>query len=129
MPEAKPMSALRCRMIDDMTLCNLSPATQRSYLHAVTKFSRHFGYPDHPGAAGPQQSVDDGALHPCGNFDDRQDAKPNGSPRPNCHAARLSGAYAPRSGSGGYLSPPRPCLSPGSAGFARPRRDARHARH
>ncbi len=30
-------------MIDDMTVRNLSPATQRSYLHAVTKFSRHFG--------------------------------------------------------------------------------------
>jgi len=29
-------------MIDDMTLRNLSPATQRSYLHAVAKFSRHF---------------------------------------------------------------------------------------
>ena len=34
-------------MIDDMTLRNLSPATQRSYLHAVTKFSRHFGCPAH----------------------------------------------------------------------------------
>ena len=45
MTEAKPMSALRRRMIDDMTLRNLSPATQRSYLHAVTKFSRHFGCP------------------------------------------------------------------------------------
>lgn len=44
MTEAKPaMSALRRRMIDDMTLRNLSPTTQRSYLHAVTKFSRHFG--------------------------------------------------------------------------------------
>ena len=44
MTEAKPAtSALRRRMIDDMTLRNLSPATQRSYLHAVTKFSRHFG--------------------------------------------------------------------------------------
>lgn len=43
MTQAKPMSALRRRMIDDMTLRNLSPATQRSYLHAVTKFSRHFG--------------------------------------------------------------------------------------
>jgi integrase/recombinase XerD len=44
MTEAKPAtSVLRRRMIDDMTLRNLSPATQRSYLHAVTKFSRHFG--------------------------------------------------------------------------------------
>ncbi|WP_313807828.1 tyrosine-type recombinase/integrase [Sphingobium sp.] len=34
---------LRRRMIDDMMLRNLSPATQRSYLHAVTKFSRYFG--------------------------------------------------------------------------------------
>jgi len=45
MTEAKPMSALRRRMIDDMMLRNLSPATPRSYLHAVTKFSRHFGCP------------------------------------------------------------------------------------
>jgi site-specific recombinase XerD len=30
-------------MVDDMTIRNLSPATQRSYLHAVTKFSRYFG--------------------------------------------------------------------------------------
>jgi site-specific recombinase XerD len=36
-------SPLRRRMIDDMSLRNLSPATQRSYLHAVTKFSRYFG--------------------------------------------------------------------------------------
>ena len=36
------VSPLRRRMIDDMTLRNLSPATQRSYLHAVAKFSRHF---------------------------------------------------------------------------------------
>ncbi|TBA71874.1 integrase, partial [Rhizobium ruizarguesonis] len=33
------ISPLRRRMIDDMTIRNLSPATQRSYLHAVTKFS------------------------------------------------------------------------------------------
>lgn len=37
------LSPLRRRMIDDMTIRNLSPATQRSYLHAVAKFSRHFG--------------------------------------------------------------------------------------
>jgi integrase len=43
---------------------------------------------------------------------DRHDAKPAGPPRPGRHAARLSGAYGPRSGSGGYLPPPRPCLSP-----------------
>jgi len=37
------ISPLRRRMVDDMTIRNLSPATQRSYLHAVSKFSRHFG--------------------------------------------------------------------------------------
>ncbi len=37
------MSPLRRRMIDDMTVRNLSPATQRSYLHMVSKFSRFFG--------------------------------------------------------------------------------------
>jgi len=36
------MSPRRRRMIEDMTVRNMSPATQRSYLHAVTKFSRHF---------------------------------------------------------------------------------------
>lgn len=36
------MSPLRRRMIDDMMLRNLSPATLRSYLHVVTKFSRYF---------------------------------------------------------------------------------------
>ena len=37
------MSPLRRRMTEDMTVRNLSPATQRSYLHAVSKFSRYFG--------------------------------------------------------------------------------------
>ena len=36
------MSPLRRRMIEDMTVRNLSPATQQSYLYAVAKFSRHF---------------------------------------------------------------------------------------
>ncbi|NKJ40271.1 reverse transcriptase domain-containing protein [Rhizobium sp. SG570] len=37
------MSPLRRRMIEDMTVRNLSPATQQSYLYAVAKFSRYFG--------------------------------------------------------------------------------------
>lgn len=37
------MSPLRRCIIEDMTIRNLSPATQRSYIHAVSKFSRHFG--------------------------------------------------------------------------------------
>ena len=42
MADATPaVSPLRRRMIDDMTLRTLSPATQRSYLHAVAKFSRY----------------------------------------------------------------------------------------
>jgi len=36
------MSPLRRRMTDDMTIRNLSPATQRSYIHAVKKFSQYF---------------------------------------------------------------------------------------
>lgn len=38
-----PASPLRRRMIEDMTVRDLSPATQRSYLNAVSKFSRYFG--------------------------------------------------------------------------------------
>jgi integrase/recombinase XerD len=37
------MSPLRRRMIEAMTIRNLSPATQRSYLHAVSRFSQFFG--------------------------------------------------------------------------------------
>jgi hypothetical protein len=39
------MSPLRRRMINDrdMTIRNLSPATQRSYISAVAKFSRYIG--------------------------------------------------------------------------------------
>ena len=36
------ISPLRRRMIEDMTVRNLSPATQRSYVHAVAKFGRFF---------------------------------------------------------------------------------------
>ena len=37
------MSPLRRRMIEDMTIRNLAPATQQSYVQAVAKFSRYFG--------------------------------------------------------------------------------------
>ena len=37
------LTPLRRRMIEDMTIRNLSPATQQSYVHAVAKFSRFFG--------------------------------------------------------------------------------------
>ena len=44
------ISPLRRRMIEDMTVRNLSPATQRSYISAVSKLSRYFGRsPDHLG--------------------------------------------------------------------------------
>jgi integrase/recombinase XerD len=38
-------SPLRQRMIEDMTIRNLSRATQQSYIYAVSKFSRHLGAP------------------------------------------------------------------------------------
>jgi Site-specific recombinase XerD len=37
------LSPLRRRMIEDMSVRNLSPATQRSYVSAVSKFSRYCG--------------------------------------------------------------------------------------
>ena len=46
------MSPLRRRMIEDMTVRNLSPATQRSYVHAVAKFSRYFRPLAGPAGAG-----------------------------------------------------------------------------
>ncbi len=43
--KTRELSPLRRRMTEDMTIRNLSPATQRSYIHAVAKFSRYFGHP------------------------------------------------------------------------------------
>lgn len=37
------LSPFRRRMIEDVTVRDLSPATQRSYINAVQKFSRYFG--------------------------------------------------------------------------------------
>ena len=39
----KPVSALRQRMIDDMTLRKLNAKTQSAYVRAVVKFTRFFG--------------------------------------------------------------------------------------
>jgi hypothetical protein len=36
------MSPLRRRMIEYVTVRNLSPATQRPYVHAVARFDRFF---------------------------------------------------------------------------------------
>src|SRR4051812_1198163 len=36
------ITPLRRRMIEDMQVRNLSPVTQRCYVHAVGKFARHF---------------------------------------------------------------------------------------
>ena len=41
--DQQPISPLRRRMIEDMTLRNLSPSTQQSYIYAVASFNRHFG--------------------------------------------------------------------------------------
>jgi hypothetical protein len=38
-----PQGRMARRMIEDMAVRNLSPATQRSYISAVSKFSRYFG--------------------------------------------------------------------------------------
>ena len=38
------INPLRRRMIEDMTVRNMSPATQRSHVHAVAKFGRLFGH-------------------------------------------------------------------------------------
>ena len=39
------VSPLRRRMIEDMTVRDLSPATQQSYIHAVSRFSLFFHRP------------------------------------------------------------------------------------
>jgi integrase/recombinase XerD len=46
------ITPLRRRMIEDMQVRNLSPVTQRCYVHAVAKFARHFSRsPDRLGLA------------------------------------------------------------------------------
>ena len=43
LPTARTVSALRQRMIEDMTVRNFAPNTQQSYLGQVGLFARHFG--------------------------------------------------------------------------------------
>src|SRR3954465_12212624 len=46
------INPLRRRMIEDMRVRNLSPVTQRCYVHAVAKFAQHFNRsPDRLGLA------------------------------------------------------------------------------
>ena len=46
----KPISPLRQRMIDDMTMRNLSPSTQETYIRSVAQFSAfHRRSPDRLG--------------------------------------------------------------------------------
>ena len=40
---SQQISALRQRLIDDMTIRNMSPLTQKAYDRAVKNFSKHFG--------------------------------------------------------------------------------------
>jgi len=63
----KTISPLRQRMIEDMTLRELSPQTQSTYIRAVINLTRFLGRSPHTatalaGAARPQETRDHGAL-------------------------------------------------------------------
>ena len=47
------MTLLRQRMVEDMTVRNLAPTTQATYVHQVSMFARHFG--SSPELLGPEQ--------------------------------------------------------------------------
>ena len=47
------MTPLRQRMVEDMTVRNLAPTTQATYVHQVSMFARHFG--SSPELLGPEQ--------------------------------------------------------------------------
>ena len=47
------MTALRQRMLEDMQIRNLAPATQRAYVEHVSRFARHYGRS--PALLGPEE--------------------------------------------------------------------------
>ena len=47
------MTPLRQRMLEDMQIRNLAPATQRAYVEHVSRFARHFGRS--PAGLGPEE--------------------------------------------------------------------------
>jgi hypothetical protein len=53
LPSVRKVSALRQRMIDDMTVRNFAPNTQESYFHQVDGFARHFN--KSPEGLGPEE--------------------------------------------------------------------------
>ena len=47
------MTPLRRRLIEDMTVRNLAPTTQATYVQQVSMFARHFG--QSPETLGPEE--------------------------------------------------------------------------
>lgn len=50
------MTPLRRRLIEDMTVRNLAPTTQATYVYQVSMFARHFG--ESPETLGPEDIRD-----------------------------------------------------------------------
>ena len=57
------ITPLRRRMIEDMQVRNLSPVTQRCYVHAVAKLARHFKSIARPARAGGNPGLSDPPHH------------------------------------------------------------------
>jgi hypothetical protein len=76
------LSPLRGRTIEDMTVRNMSPATQRSYVSAVSKFSRNFGRSqgDRFGTSHVFRLFGPGSRLRAGWRDGRGEGRPGGSP-------------------------------------------------
>lgn len=76
----QPISPLRQRMIDDMTLRKLSPQTQKAYIRAVRNFTRFFG--QSPNAAdGHDPTFAQPLKSPSRKFGERCDDRQSGQLR------------------------------------------------